>query len=85
MTCHSGGTLEIFIEQQLPAPELWVVGVTPIARSLADLGMRAGWQVTAIDPSASGELFPDGVRAQLPATSPGSTRIVRSTSASVCP
>jgi xanthine dehydrogenase accessory factor len=62
MTCHSGGTLEIFIEPQLPAPELWVVGVTPIARSLADLGMRAGWQVTAIDPSASGELFPDGVR-----------------------
>ncbi len=62
MTCHSGGTLEIFIEPQLPSPELWVVGVTPIARSLAELGMRAGWQVTAIDPSASGDLFPDGVR-----------------------
>jgi xanthine dehydrogenase accessory factor len=64
MTCHSGGTLEIFIEPQVPAPELWVVGVTPIARSLAELGMRAGWQVTAIDPSANGELFPDGVRVQ---------------------
>ena len=62
MTCHSGGTLEIFIEPQLPAPELWVVGVTPIARSLADLGARAGWQVTAIDPAASGDLFADGVR-----------------------
>jgi xanthine dehydrogenase accessory factor len=62
MTCHSGGTLEIFIEPQVPAPELWVVGVTPIARSLAELGTRAGWQVTAIDPSASGDLFPDGVR-----------------------
>ena len=62
MTCHSGGTLEIFIEPQLPAPELWVVGVTPIARSLADLGARAGWRVTAIDPAASGDLFADGVR-----------------------
>ena len=62
MICHSGGTLEIFIEPQLPAPELWVVGVTPIARSLADLGARASWQVTAIDPAASGDLFADGVR-----------------------
>ena len=62
MTCHSGGTLEIFIQPQLPVPELWVAGVTPIARSLAELGMRAGWQVTAIDPAASSDLFPDGVR-----------------------
>ena len=62
MTCHSGGTLEIFIEPQLPAPELWVVGVTPIARSIAELGARAGWQVTAVDPAATGDLFPDGVR-----------------------
>jgi xanthine dehydrogenase accessory factor len=62
MTCHSGGTLEIFIEPQLPAPELWIAGVTPIARSLAELAMTAGWQVTAVDPAASGELFPDGVR-----------------------
>lgn len=62
MTCHSGGTLEIFIEPQLPLPELWVTGVTPIARSLAALGLLAGWQVTAIDPAASHELFPEGVR-----------------------
>ena len=62
MTCHSGGTLEIFIEPQLPVPELWVAGVTPIARALVELGMRAGWQVTAIDPAASAELFPEGVR-----------------------
>ncbi len=62
MTCHSGGTLEIFVEPQLPAPELWVVGVTPIARSLAALGALAGWRVTAIDPAASAELFPEGVR-----------------------
>ena len=62
MTCHSGGTLEIFIEPQLPAPELWVVGVTPIARSLAELGAHSGWQVTAIDPAARSDHFAEGVR-----------------------
>ena len=62
MTCHSGGTLEIFIEPQLPAPELWVTGVTPVARSLAELAVNAGWQVTAIDPVANHDLFAEGVR-----------------------
>ena len=32
MTCHSGGTLEIYVEPHLPAPVLWVAGTTPIAR-----------------------------------------------------
>jgi len=31
MTCHSGGTLEIYVEPHLPAPLLWVAGTTPIA------------------------------------------------------
>ncbi len=62
MTCHSGGTLEIFVEPQLPAPELWVVGVTPIARAVAEVGGAAGWQVTAIDPAATAESFPGAAR-----------------------
>ena len=32
MTCHSGGTLEIYVEPHLPAPHLWVVGTTPDRR-----------------------------------------------------
>ena len=35
MTCHSGGTLEIYVEPHLPAPVLWVAGTTPIAGALA--------------------------------------------------
>ena len=35
MTCHSGGTLEIYVEPHLPAPHLWVAGTTPIAGALA--------------------------------------------------
>src|SRR2546428_8949734 len=31
MTCHSGGTLEIYVEANLPAPVLWDACATPIA------------------------------------------------------
>ena len=62
MTCHSGGTLEIYVEPRLPAPSLWVAGTTPIARALAQLGMAMGWQVTVFDPVADPAAFPDSAR-----------------------
>ena len=58
MTCHSGGTLEIYVEPHLPKPMLWIVGTTPIAGALATLGSAAGWQVTVIDPIADPDAFP---------------------------
>lgn len=58
MTCHSGGTLEIYVEPHLPAPLLWVIGTTPIAGALATLGSAAGWKVTVIDPIAEPDAFP---------------------------
>jgi xanthine dehydrogenase accessory factor len=58
MTCHSGGTLEIYVEPHLPAPLLWVIGTTPIAGALASLGTAAGWKVTVIDPIADADAFP---------------------------
>jgi xanthine dehydrogenase accessory factor len=58
MTCHSGGTLEIYVEPHLPAPVLWVAGTTPIASALATLGAAAGWRVTVIDPVAEADAFP---------------------------
>jgi xanthine dehydrogenase accessory factor len=58
MTCHSGGTLEIYVEPHLPAPLLWVAGTTPIAGALATLGSAAGWKVTIFDPFANAEDFP---------------------------
>jgi xanthine dehydrogenase accessory factor len=45
MSCHSGGTLEIFIEPFLPPPTLAIVGQTPIARALANIGASAAFQV----------------------------------------
>src|SRR6476659_10496211 len=58
MTCHSGGTLEIYVEPHLPAPLLWVAGTTPIAGALVTLGSAMGWKVTVFDPFASAEDFP---------------------------
>ena len=58
MTCHSGGTLEIYVEPHLPAPLLWVAGTTPIAGALATLAAASGWRVTVFDAVATAEDFP---------------------------
>jgi xanthine dehydrogenase accessory factor len=58
MTCHSGGTLEIYVEPNLPKPRLWVAGITPIAGALVELGSRAGFEVTLFDPIADASAFP---------------------------
>ena len=59
MTCRSEGTLAIYLEPCLPKPELVVIGQSPMARSLAVLGDKLGFRVTACDPSATAELFPN--------------------------
>ena len=45
--CLSGGALEIFLEPHLPAPRVLVIGETPIAHALADLGRAVGYAVVA--------------------------------------
>src|SRR3954452_1959477 len=62
MTCHSGGTLEIYVEPHLPSPVLWVAGTTPIAQALVELGSAAGWRVTLFDPIADVDAFPSAER-----------------------
>ncbi|WP_028067426.1 XdhC family protein [Solirubrobacter soli] len=43
--CLSGGSLEIFLDPQLAAPRIVVVGETPIARALEDVARAAGYSV----------------------------------------
>jgi xanthine dehydrogenase accessory factor len=43
--CLSGGALEIFLEPQLPAARLVVVGETPIARAFSEIAGAAGYDV----------------------------------------
>lgn len=54
MTCFSGGTLEIYIEPQLPGPRLLVVGNLPIAHSLMQLAKIMNYRVIMVDPDSSG-------------------------------
>src|SRR5436305_9272541 len=59
MTCHSGGSVDIYLEPVLPAPRLLLFGDSPCARALAQLGKAAGFAVDAVAPGAeAGPLFP---------------------------
>ena len=44
-SCLSGGTLEIFLEPQLPAPVVRVLGDSPVAESLRQLAAPLGFEV----------------------------------------
>ena len=52
MTCHSGGTLEIYVEPYLPKPQLVLVGQGPVVQSLAALGAVAGFAVSTLSEDA---------------------------------
>lgn len=58
MTCHSGGTMEVYVEPHLPHAELWVCGTTPIASALVLLGSAMGFRTTVLDPAADAAEFP---------------------------
>jgi xanthine dehydrogenase accessory factor len=57
MTCHSGGSVDIYVEPVLPAPQLLVFGTTPVAQALARLGKGMGYTVHAVDPEADASTF----------------------------
>ncbi len=57
MTCHSGGTVEIYLEPVIPAPRLIVFGVTPTAQALVRLGKAMGYAVEVSDPDAEVAAF----------------------------
>jgi xanthine dehydrogenase accessory factor len=53
MTCHSGGTLEVFIEPFQPEPSLVVVGDTPVTRALLAIGRQLGYHTVPMACTAS--------------------------------
>ncbi len=59
ITCHSGGTLDVYIEPVLPRPQLILLGNSPVAITLAKLVKVLGWRVDVQDPTATNEQFPD--------------------------
>jgi xanthine dehydrogenase accessory factor len=62
MTCHSGGTLDIFIDPIIARPSLLVIGVSPSAQSLVALAHRSGFDVIAAFPGADEAMFSDAVQ-----------------------
>jgi xanthine dehydrogenase accessory factor len=68
--CLSGGALEIFLEPQLPAPRVVVVGGTPIAVALADVARAAGYDVVRAE---DGAVAPHRTDAAMIVASHGST------------
>ena len=45
MTCHSGGTLDIYLEPVLPAQELVVLGESPVTEALTVFAEPLGFRV----------------------------------------
>jgi len=62
MTCHSGGTVDIYLEPVRPAPRLLVFGLAPTARALSAVGTAMGWAVDVVDPGAKELDFPGADR-----------------------
>lgn len=62
MSCHSGGTLELFVDPVLPPARLVVVGASPVAVSLSQLAPKVGFSVTAIAHEADLGMYPDAQR-----------------------
>ena len=58
MSCHSGGTLDIYIEPVLPKPHIVILGRSPVAQTLAQLGRAIHYRISVVAPGAEDEQFP---------------------------
>jgi len=61
MTCHSGGTLEIYVEPFLPKALLILVGHGPVIETLATLAETAGHAVRVLPADAVAADLPGGL------------------------
>lgn len=59
MACHSGGTLELFVDAVLPRAQLVVIGASPVAAALVQLAPRVGFEVLLAAPGAEAAAHPD--------------------------
>ncbi len=59
MTCHSGGSVDVYIEPVLPAPALLIFGVSPVARALVPVARFLDHVAIAVDPEADAQSFPE--------------------------
>lgn len=62
MACHSGGTLELFVDPVLPRAQLVVIGGSAVAAALVRLAPRVGFAVTLVVHEAEATDWPDAQR-----------------------
>jgi xanthine dehydrogenase accessory factor len=55
--CPSEGAIDVFVEPVLPRPYLTILGASPVAVALADLGRRMGFQVIVAAPARDHAAF----------------------------
>jgi len=60
--CHSGGTLDIFIEPVLPRPLLLVLGASPVGQVLVRIAREVGYRVAVACRAEDGSLYPGADR-----------------------
>jgi xanthine dehydrogenase accessory factor len=57
MACHSGGTLDIFIEPITVKPLLLIIGASPVSHALSKIASMSGFEVTVAVEGTPNELF----------------------------
>jgi xanthine dehydrogenase accessory factor len=65
MTCHSGGTLDIYIEPVLPKPHIVILGRSKVGQTLSKLGKTIHYTVSVAAPHTDRESYPDADRLQM--------------------
>lgn len=60
--CPSQGSMDVFVEPVLPRPHLAILGASPVAVALADIGRRMGFFVTVCAPVADHQAFGESDR-----------------------
>jgi xanthine dehydrogenase accessory factor len=64
MSCHSGGTLDVYIEPVLPKPHILIMGRSPVGQTLAKLAKVINYTVSLAAPEAKQETYPEVDRVQ---------------------
>ena len=59
MTCHSGGSVEVYIEPVLPRPQLLIMGKSHVAMALSRIGKAMDYSVTVLAREADPNAFVD--------------------------
>lgn len=62
LLCVSGGTLEIYLDPHLPAPQLWLIGHLPVVEALAALARTMNYSVTVVGDGLTREQAPSAER-----------------------